>query len=56
MEELESLGGIKEQLLNEKTHVDQLQEVFCTVREERDQLGRELEEKMEKVKSSGWLN
>ncbi|KAK3511021.1 hypothetical protein QTP70_029023 [Hemibagrus guttatus] len=49
MEELESLGGIKEQLLNEKTHADQLQEVFHGVREERDQLRRELEEKMQEI-------
>ncbi|GAA6089757.1 centromere-associated protein E isoform X1 [Tachysurus ichikawai] len=49
MEELENLCGIKEQLLNEKTHADQLQEVFCGVREERDQLRRELEDKMEEI-------
>ncbi|XP_058236857.1 centromere-associated protein E [Hemibagrus wyckioides] len=49
MEELDSLGGIKEQLLNEKTHADQLQEVFHGVREERDQLRRELEDKMEEI-------
>lgn len=56
MEELKCLGGIKEQLFNEKTHADQLQEVFHGVREERDQLRRELEEKMEEVKTTGWLN
>ncbi|XP_027012210.2 centromere-associated protein E isoform X2 [Tachysurus fulvidraco] len=49
MEELENLCGIKEQLLNEKTHADQLQEVFCGVREERDQLRRELEDKMKEI-------
>ncbi|KAK2817883.1 hypothetical protein Q7C36_021816 [Tachysurus vachellii] len=49
MEELENLCGIKEQLFNEKTHADQLQEVFCGVREERDQLRRELEHKMEEI-------
>lgn len=55
MEELESLGGIKEQLANEKTHADQLQEVFHGVREERDQLRRDLQEKMEEVESTGCL-
>lgn len=50
MEELQSLEGIKEQLLNEQTHAAQLQEVFHGVREERDQLQRELERKMEEVK------
>ncbi|KAI5629562.1 centromere-associated protein E isoform X2 [Silurus asotus] len=48
-EELEILGSIKEQLLSEKTHADQLQEVFHGVREERDQLRRELEEKIEEL-------
>ncbi|KAL6481452.1 hypothetical protein MHYP_G00095320 [Metynnis hypsauchen] len=48
-QELECLAGIKDQLLNEKTHADQLQEVLNGVREERDQLGSELEEKMEEL-------
>ncbi|KAL7845850.1 hypothetical protein AOLI_G00240420 [Acnodon oligacanthus] len=47
--ELEFLAGIKDQLLNEKTHADQLQEVLNGVREERDQLRRELEGKMEEL-------
>lgn len=50
MGELESLSGIKEQLHNEKTHADQLQEVCHGVREERDQLRGELELKKKEVK------
>ncbi|XP_037399048.1 centromere-associated protein E isoform X2 [Pygocentrus nattereri] len=48
-QELECFAGIKDQLLNEKTHADQLQEVLNGVREERDQLRREVEEKMEEL-------
>lgn len=55
MKELESLGGIKEQLDNEKAHAEELQEIFHGVSEERDQLRRELDEVMEKVKSATCL-
>lgn len=55
MEELESLCSIKEQLLNEKTHADQLQEVLQGVREERDQIRRQLEGNMQEVKCTGLL-
>lgn len=54
MEELESLGGIKEQLDREKTHADQFQEVYHGVGEERDRLRRELDEMTEKVRKY-WL-
>ncbi|XP_072512902.1 centromere-associated protein E [Salminus brasiliensis] len=48
-EEVDCLGGIKDQLMNEKTHADQLLEVLNGVREERNQLSQELQEKVEEL-------
>ncbi|XP_076839139.1 centromere-associated protein E isoform X2 [Brachyhypopomus gauderio] len=46
-EELECLGSVRDQLQDEKTNSEQLLEALKGVREERDQLRRELDDKME---------
>ncbi|XP_051982459.1 LOW QUALITY PROTEIN: centromere-associated protein E [Xyrauchen texanus] len=47
--ELESLGGLKEQLENEKTRTEQIMDTLRVITEERDRLKQELEGKMEVI-------